>query len=895
MLACALGLAPFACTGQIGEAGDTNLGGGSGGEAGSGSGGATSTPAGAGAPGAGGSSGNNPSTDAATGDDASADIDNEANAGGGPPDSDDATAGNAGYVGEDAASELPPTDGSSGGASELDASARADATAGSTGSGGSGGAAGSGGATGSGGAAGSGGATGSGGAAGSGGAVGSGGAAGSGGTAGSGGAAGSSDAGTGGSAGGSVGPCTSNALQACTCAAPAIGSRRCLPDGSEWTTCSCATYGAQFAVSTTGNDANPGTLAQPFATLERARDAVRTKAASGIPTGGIVVWIRGGIYERAATLTLGSSDSGRSGAPIVWRGYPGETVRLVGGRRLASSWFQPVTSAAPVWSRLDPSAQGKVVSVDLKAHGITDFGTLQVRGMSIDKDGALELFADGVRQELARWPDASETDKKSGFITTADPLATTSFGYAGDRPKRWTSAPEIWVHGLWGNLFGDEHLRVTSIDTTAHTMTVNQAPNYAFKTGQPFYAYNLLEEITVPGEWYVDRTSGTLYVWPTRDPASTEFVVSMLATQLVDLNGASYVTIRDLTLEASRSDLARIRGGSHDTLEGLTLRNAGGKGATIDGSGHTMRQCHIHDVGEGGVSVTGGDRASLAAGGHLVESCHFERFERWVWTYQPAIYLHGVGNVARHNLIHDAPHTGILFNGNDHTIELNELHHLCDTTNDAGAIYSGRDWGARGNVLRNNFIHDIADWQAQTGVHGFYLDDTLAGPRVEGNVIYKVAGAGIRHGGGRDVVMVNNVIVKCGRAISTDARGPRIYQKYPLLQNLIDLGYQQEPWKSRYPECAAIPNVLSALPPPATWLYPEGAIFSRNIGYQNGTWVSAADNATQYFAEIANDVSNQDPLFVDEATLNLALRPESPALKIPGFQAIPFGNIGIAP
>ena len=26
---------------------------------------------------------------------------------------------------------------------------------------------------------------------------------------------------------------------------------------------------------------------------------------------------------------------------------------------------------------------------------------------------------------------------------------------------------------------------------------------------------------------------------------------------------------------------------------------------------------------------------------------------------------------------------------------------------DCGAIYSGRDWSWRGNVIRNNYIHDI--------------------------------------------------------------------------------------------------------------------------------------------------------------------------------------------
>jgi hypothetical protein len=50
-----------------------------------------------------------------------------------------------------------------------------------------------------------------------------------------------------------------------------------------------------------------------------------------------------------------------------------------------------------------------------------------------------------------------------------------------------------------------------------------------------------------------------------------------------------------------------------------------------------------------------------------------------------------------------------------------------------------------------------------------------------------------------------------------------------------------------------------------------------------------------YYAEIKDNVENQDPLFVDEAKLDLSLRPDSPALQIPGFAPIPFSQIGIVP
>jgi len=65
------------------------------------------------------------------------------------------------------------------------------------------------------------------------------------------------------------------------------------------------------------------------------------------------------VYEQTSALVLtGAQDSGASSSPIIYRAYPGEAPRLSGGKQLDPSWFSLVTSALPVWSRLDPAAQG---------------------------------------------------------------------------------------------------------------------------------------------------------------------------------------------------------------------------------------------------------------------------------------------------------------------------------------------------------------------------------------------------------------------------------------------------------------------------------------------------------------------------------------------------------
>src|SRR5438270_12310960 len=76
---------------------------------------------------------------------------------------------------------------------------------------------------------------------------------------------------------------------------------------------------ADFYVSPSGSDAGAGTISSPFATLEKARDAIRAAKPSGSEPGrAVTVWLRGGDFVRTNTLTLSALDSGSERAPVVW-------------------------------------------------------------------------------------------------------------------------------------------------------------------------------------------------------------------------------------------------------------------------------------------------------------------------------------------------------------------------------------------------------------------------------------------------------------------------------------------------------------------------------------------------------------------------------------------------
>jgi len=652
-------------------------------------------------------------------------------------------------------------------------------------------------------------------------------------------------------------------------------------------------------VAPTGSDANAGTQAAPFATVARARDAIRTlKGGAGLPAEGVTVWLRGGLHNLAASVLFDSRDSGTASLPVTYAGWPGEDARITGGRTLDPAAFRLVDSASAVWSRLDPAARGQVYALDLRGQGITDFGTLRPRGFGLSAAAPLELFVDGRPMTLAQWP-----NRRDAWTRTVAAASSTQFTYAGSRPERWTQAAEIWLHGFWQEAWADFHVKVAAIDPTRKAITLAAPPaSYGLNADRPYIAYNLLEEIDEPGEYFVDRATGTLYLWPPVALAAARIQVSLLEVPLLQFAGAQSVTLRDLVLEAGRGPLVRIDSGDHVRLERCLLRNAGQYAAQLAGTANGLEHCEVVDCGEDGVRLAGGSRATLTAGENYVTNSRLHRVSRLAWTYHPAISISGCGHRAANNLIDDLPHSAILFSGNNHTLELNEIRRVCRITSDAGAIYIGRDWGYRGNAVRANFIHHIQSAQEGFGAHGVYLDDCVSGVEVSGNVFHRIDDIAIMAGGGRDLILRGNLIAACGFGHRNDDRGrTRITNltgdSWNLLARLSAEGirYQQPPWSTAFPACAAIPNTWEAVQQ-GLWRNPEGCVFSDNIGWGNTTWI-AESNASgtgvfSVYASMANNTPSQAPLFDDAASLDRALRPAQLRAAVPGFAAIPFAAIG---
>ena len=515
-------------------------------------------------------------------------------------------------------------------------------------------------------------------------------------------------------------------------------------------------------------DPNPGRTDGPFASLERARDAIRAlKAAGGFPPTGMTVWIRGGTYNRSSTFVLTSQDSGLPGAPVVWRRYRDEAVRVTGARAITG--FRAVTNSA-VLNRLPVAARSAVLEADLKAQGIAEYGTLRPRGYLWQKGfniSALELFVNGRPLTLARYPN-------TGFLKTAAGSTGTTFYYLGTRPSGWASVADRWARGYWGSDYADSHEKIISINTSTRAVTTAAKPPYGFQANARYYFYNVLEELDSPGEYYVDRTSGMVYLWPQNPSDAITAAVSMLEQPVIKLQGSSNVVLRGLTIEATRGDGVLIEGGADNTIGGCTIRNVGATGAVIkSGLRNAIVSCDIYDTAENGVLIDRGRE-------HTVHNCEIHHWGRWTASYHPAIQcgmfystvVDDNKHKVTHNHIHDGANMAIQFFGNGHLIEYNLIHNVCYEICDQGAIYSiDRENRYSGSTIRYNWIHHVrtniaTTWNGWTAwTMGIYLDEQSSRNTVFGNIVvdHREYGGNLCYlaysNGGDDVLFENNVLL----------------------------------------------------------------------------------------------------------------------------------------
>ncbi len=538
-----------------------------------------------------------------------------------------------------------------------------------------------------------------------------------------------------------------------------------------------STKTADFYVAPSGSDANPGTKPSSFASLAKARDAVRTLVGKGL-TRDVTVIVQAGTYILHDPLVFGPQDAGTAEHAITYAAAPGET---------------PVISGGVVINGWKKAGDGKWV--------------VELPEVKSGKWRFRQLFADGVRLPRGRFPNAPELLRVKRVSKDVKEIELNQAPSAGDLAGK---DAELVMYQNWSIS------RVSIVSSQGKTVRLANPMGWighgnatTASPHKPCYVENALEFVDQPGEWYLDRAAGTLtyMAGPNENPNNRRFVAPRVE-QLVVVAGRPDAPVRNirfegLTFEHTEWPLPTfgylgIQAGHHGTqmkketyvlplaiefshatdcqLDRCRIAHTGACGVGFGAGcrGNKVVGCEIFDVGGNGVMIgwRGGGKsrridfvgnASLSAdwkdptdapANNEISNCVIRNCGAVNHGSVGVYDAYASGTKITHNLVTDMPYTGISIGFRWNTsstsqreclVTYNHIHDCMKMLADGGGIYT---LGYQpGTVLRGNLIHDIHRSKFAHGGapnNGIFFDQGSKGYHVEGNVIYQTSGKPIR-------------------------------------------------------------------------------------------------------------------------------------------------------
>jgi hypothetical protein len=649
--------------------------------------------------------------------------------------------------------------------------------------------------------------------------------------------------------------------------------------------------GAQpYFVSPSGNDASPGTLKEPFFTLQRAQQAARQKRGN--------IFLRGGTYYLPETLVLTAEDSGTKDAPVIFQSYQNETPVISGGIRLEHLNWQPFTNG--IFQTQVPA--------DLQTE---------------------EIFINSERQILARYPNF---DPKSQYF---DGFAADAI--SPERVARWADPTGGYFHAMHPARWGDFTWRITGKDTNNQVKLEGGWQNNrgAAAHRDIRFVENIFEELDAPGEWFLDSKTHTLYFYP---PAGLDLKNAVVeATRLRTLvefrgdetNSVKWITLRGLIFRQAgrtvmdtreplvRSDWAIYRGGAiffngaeDCALEDSYIDQVGGNAIFVNNYNRrvAIRGTQIAKSGASGICFIGDPQSAHSPLFNYYQTHKLEEIDRTPGPKSnnyPAdclvddCLIHLIGRVekqtagveidlaqnitVRHCSIYDMPRSGINIGDGcwgGHVIEFCDIFDTVKETGDHGSFNS---WG-RDRFWRPN-IDEVNAWVKQAPELPM-LD--VVKPIVLANNRWRCD-----HGwdidlddGSSNYIITNNLCLRGG--IKNREGFGRMVENNIMVNN----GYHPHVWYAESGDIFRRNIIWTAYRPASMHRPPWGAEMDFNLVEDSSATTSAP--AAQLQQQSGRDKNSivADAQFVDPARGDYRVKDGSPALAL-GFVNFPMDRFGV--
>lgn len=551
----------------------------------------------------------------------------------------------------------------------------------------------------------------------------------------------------------------------------------------------------EIYVAPNGNDLAAGTLDAPLATLQGAVDRVEKVKNDNI---GVNVIFRGGEYFTDKTVRMTKIHSGTKKAPITFMAYGDEKPIISGATAINTEDFARVEGE--MYKRLPKESRDFVGVVDLKKKGIksmTQFtAETPISGMNAGSwsgrksktgfvatelyDVNVEFYFNDRSMSLAEWPNGSD---RWMTIKEAPNNWTAKIDSKG-RMKNWANAEYPIIAGYPDSDWSYVEVPVKKFDIE-NDMVIFEKPgpnekDYGsttmgtvgdrLKVGKSLSIQNLIEELDVPGEFYVDYENLKLYFYPPYSTLGIDMRLAAGENVLLKMEDTDYVTFKGITFEKNRKELIEMEDCDYVNFYSCVFRHCAlsavdminnCKNVNIDGCdfiSNGVCSVKINEYMFEQLNLDNDDIVELNPQNVVVNNCVFYDISTQARGYA-GIKVGGVGNSITNSLLHECKSGVIYYSGNDHKFNNNEIYNVLKVAKDQGAVYAGRSVVFAGNEIGFNNFHDI-DTTSELAGYAIcvYNDDSLGSNSIHHNIFRNVE-MPFQVSGTPDTLIHSNIIV----------------------------------------------------------------------------------------------------------------------------------------
>lgn len=654
-----------------------------------------------------------------------------------------------------------------------------------------------------------------------------------------------------------------------------------------------------LVVAPDGDDSNAGTVDAPLKTLEKAKEILKNSSADDAVT----VWFREGTYTINETVEFTSEDRSN----VLYRSYPAEKVSF-SGSKLITGWSETTINGVKAF--------------------ITDVE------VNSDEDYFRSLFKGDKRLSLSSYP-------KEGTFKVADPSASeavagshapdffthsVAFYAHKDQILDFANAQDVEVQVM--HFWCDEHLPVHSVDASTGRIETTKPTAMRVRVDDNFVYHNVKEALSLPGEWYLDRTEDKLYYIPEEgDTVENTVLNAGVNDKLIDFNGAENISFQGI--DFVNTDWEFVNGthtgnpfpSSHPLYKNIkygadhpqaayeipaAINIVASKGidftdCRFENISYTavkfdkgaqdcdITSCMFNEIGANAIFIHGEFVVPATTRNINVRDCHIGYYGRIFSNAIGILLTNAYDCNLVNNEIHDGWYTGVSVGWswgyaehptNKITISNNLIYNIGNGwLSDMGGIYT---LGVQPEtVISGNEIYNVGCDEGAYGYGGWgiYLDEGSSEMLVENNLVYDCSSETFHQHYGRDNIIRNNIFAFGGEGAFIITKNEE-HNSLTATNNIF----------------VTDNATMYAFDTKSDWFVDDSNLYwdyDRGGKVLSGHTTKLFDRDSLVIVKARGYYNNavfMDPLFKDPANRDFTLAENSPALEI-GFKPFSY-NVG---